>query len=394
MHGFALLYIGAAHSLLRLKHPAATYLLLLFYVLFAAGIVWSLGVNTPIGTLILGLVIVLASILLKASHALCAAIIAGSILLGMQAAAVFNWFGLSGLKANDKSSFGEVFVDCAVFSVLAIVLWLYCRGTERSLICAKQREETLLQQKVALKTQNKRYTNQLRHLQLEEMQQMYRFAELGQNSIGLLHDLANNLTALTLEMENSQNNRQVTTTAPTQRLIGRLAEIVDDTKEKLRRGAHKQKFDIVRKTSEAIAYLQNRAAKAHVTIVWQPPARSWRCLGDPASLCQIIGIIINNAIDAYDNPKNRSELPNKNQVIITMQQDDTHNIIKISDWGKGISKAGRKHLFEPFHSTKTSGLGLGLYIAKHTAELQLSGTIELDPTTDHTEFVVKLPRVT
>lgn len=384
-------YARSQHSSLYPNHPAAMYLLL-FYMLFAAGIIW-IPASTPIGPFILGLVMVIAGVLLKASHVMYAAIMAGLALVGMQAAAVFKWQGFGGFGADDKSSLGNVFLYFVVFSILAIVLWFHGRETERSLIRAGQREEALLQQKGALKAQNKKYINQLRHLQLEEMQQTYRLSELGQNGIILLHELANNLTALTLEMEDLQNEQQPATTVPTQRLIRRLVAIVDDAKERLRGGTHKQEFDIVRKTGEAITFLQNRAAKAHVTIAWQPPTHSWKCWGDPASLCQIIAILTNNAIDAYDNPENKSaRLPIKHRVAVTIQRDSTHSIIRISDWGNGISKAGRKHLFEPFHSTKKSGLGLGLYIAKQIAELQFSGTIELDPATDHTEFVIKLPR--
>lgn len=65
-------------------------------------------------------------------------------------------------------------------------------------------------------------------------------------------------------------------------------------------------------------------------------------------------------------------------------------IIRISDWGRGIAKSKRKQLFKPHHSSKKTGLGLGLYIAKQIAEMQFGGTIALSPRTDQTEFIVKL----
>ena len=65
--------------------------------------------------------------------------------------------------------------------------------------------------------------------------------------------------------------------------------------------------------------------------------------------------------------------------------------IRISDWGKGIPESRRKKLFTVHHSTKKSGLGLGLYIAKQIVEMQFLGTIVLRPVSDHTEFIVKLP---
>ena len=51
--------------------------------------------------------------------------------------------------------------------------------------------------------------------------------------------------------------------------------------------------------------------------------------------------------------------------------------IRIADTGTGLSAEVREHLFEPLHSTKSEGLGLGLFISQNIVH-QHSGRIEFE----------------
>lgn len=50
--------------------------------------------------------------------------------------------------------------------------------------------------------------------------------------------------------------------------------------------------------------------------------------------------------------------------------------MKITDDGVGIPADELKHLFEPFHTTKPLGQGLGLFAAKHILEMH-RGSVEI-----------------
>ena len=52
-------------------------------------------------------------------------------------------------------------------------------------------------------------------------------------------------------------------------------------------------------------------------------------------------------------------------------------LISNSDNGPGIPADKMAHLFEPFHSTKSNGHGLGLFAAKHIMEMH-NGTVEIE----------------
>jgi len=95
-------------------------------------------------------------------------------------------------------------------------------------------------------------------------------------------------------------------------------------------------------------------------------------LGQRDQLQQVILNLLTNAIDATP-PAGRVAMTTRSRP----GQDEVE--IAIADTGHGISPADRKHVFEPFFSTKESGrgTGLGLFI---TAEIvrEHKGRIELD----------------
>ena len=56
-------------------------------------------------------------------------------------------------------------------------------------------------------------------------------------------------------------------------------------------------------------------------------------------------------------------------ILDTKRIDGTeYGVIKISDTGKGIPEEHLAHIFEPFHTTKQKGTGLGLFITKQIVE--------------------------
>jgi len=66
--------------------------------------------------------------------------------------------------------------------------------------------------------------------------------------------------------------------------------------------------------------------------------------------------------------------------------------VKVKDTGKGIPKDALNRLFEPFHTTKIGGMGLGLVISRRIIE-QHKGGIEVESGIGTgTTFIVRLPK--
>jgi PAS domain S-box-containing protein len=78
-------------------------------------------------------------------------------------------------------------------------------------------------------------------------------------------------------------------------------------------------------------------------------------------------------------------------IVVATRQADQSAVIEIRDTGPGIPPELRAQVFEPFFTTKSRGGGLGLPIARRTAELH-GGTLTLEcPDTGGTTVTMTLP---
>ena len=111
--------------------------------------------------------------------------------------------------------------------------------------------------------------------------------------------------------------------------------------------------------------------------------------GNQEKLLELLIILIDNAV--------KYSLPN-HQVKIIARQEHSQTIIKIIDYGLGISQADLPHIFERFYRADTSrnrsetgGYGLGLAIAQKIVT-EHQGKISVTSKINHgSEFTVILP---
>jgi two-component system sensor kinase FixL len=92
--------------------------------------------------------------------------------------------------------------------------------------------------------------------------------------------------------------------------------------------------------------------------------------GDPVQLQQVLLNLVINAFDAM-----RNTAPSKRKVLIATQSNGDGTVrTSVRDHGIGISEEMRDRLFDPFFSTKSEGLGMGLAIVRSIIEVH-GGTI-------------------
>jgi two-component system, LuxR family, sensor kinase FixL len=92
--------------------------------------------------------------------------------------------------------------------------------------------------------------------------------------------------------------------------------------------------------------------------------------GDPVQLQQVLLNLVINAFDAM-----RDTPPSSRKVLIATQSNGDGTVrTSVRDHGVGISEEMQDRLFDPFFSTKTEGLGMGLAIVRSIVESH-GGTI-------------------
>jgi two-component system NtrC family sensor kinase len=98
---------------------------------------------------------------------------------------------------------------------------------------------------------------------------------------------------------------------------------------------------------------------------------------DVDQLRQVFVNVIANAVDA--SQENAAIEIQTERVHMAADENARTSFARVSiaDHGKGMDKATRDRLFEPFFSTKKRGTGLGLAIVKQIVELH-GGRISVD----------------
>jgi signal transduction histidine kinase len=69
--------------------------------------------------------------------------------------------------------------------------------------------------------------------------------------------------------------------------------------------------------------------------------------------------------------------PGGGRLEVRLRRDGAGVAVEFQDTGPGMTPEVKKHVFEPFYTTKASGTGLGLAIVRQAAETH-GGTVEVE----------------
>ena len=103
---------------------------------------------------------------------------------------------------------------------------------------------------------------------------------------------------------------------------------------------------------------------------------------DPVKIRRVIDNLVKNSVEAIDET---------GEIVISTCCEDECLILKISDTGRGIPEESLGNIFQPFMTTKSKGLGLGLAYCKQAVEAH-KGEITVESKLNKgTKFTIKLP---
>jgi signal transduction histidine kinase len=156
--------------------------------------------------------------------------------------------------------------------------------------------------------------------------------------------------------------------------------------ERIGRPPRKEKVDLGALVSRVSGYFQARVPTlAHrVTIVGSGGTEPILIEGDEVLLEWALEVLVKNGLDALAGRGGR-------MYITTKRLDPERVRVRVADDGPGIPRELRARIFEPGFSTKESGWGIGLPLAKRIVEENHAGRLSLAPSEKGATFDVILP---
>ncbi|MGK9337971.1 PAS domain S-box protein [Sinorhizobium meliloti] len=129
-----------------------------------------------------------------------------------------------------------------------------------------------------------------------------------------------------------------------------------------------ENLNIAEALSEIVALSRGKALKNGVSLQVQLSGGLPAVRGDRVQLQQVMLNLITNAIEAM------SDVDHGNRNLrIAAGRDDANVFVTVQDSGPGFTQATLERVFEPFYTTKPTGLGVGLSICRSIIEAHKGG---------------------
>ncbi|PIE20802.1 MAG: PAS domain-containing sensor histidine kinase [Neptuniibacter caesariensis] len=230
-----------------------------------------------------------------------------------------------------------------------------------------------------------------------ELAHMSRLLSVGEMATGLAHEVNQPLAAILNYCHGTQRRLEegaddsVSIVSNSMKLImkqaKRASEIIKRMRSFVRKADYQRiEFSINDSCREVSAFLHQEALDHNITFDFHLSEKMPNLVADKVQIEQVLLNLMRNAIEAYSDCK-KTYRP----VIISTQTTAGYIHITVEDKAKGISREGLANLFEPFYTSKSTGLGMGLSISQTIIETH-GGQLwaESDGETG-THFYLKLP---
>ncbi len=257
------------------------------------------------------------------------------------------------------------------FLVIMLILHLHSsKGLNSKLTLSKESLEQEIKERQFAQEQALNHQAELAHVA--------RLSTMGEMASGLAHELNQPLSAINTYVQGSIRRINMGTDKPedliyalqqTAQQAERAAGIIRRLRSFVRKGeSHKTYSDINHLVNEVNHFLEIQLKNKSVKLVLELENDLPPILADIIQIEQVLINLLKNAIESM------SEIENPEIILRTKRRD--HNLIELCviDSGHGISKDKLKRIFNPFFTTKSSGMGMGLSISSSIIEAH-NGTL-------------------
>ncbi|HKI31035.1 MAG TPA: ATP-binding protein, partial [Gemmataceae bacterium] len=200
-------------------------------------------------------------------------------------------------------------------------------------------------------------------------------AAVGQLAAGMAHELRNPLTSMKLLVQGAQagasgegggadawaapglSSRDLSVL---EEEITRLEQLVQSFLDFAQPPKpEKRALDVLPLIEQTLAFVAGRAAAASTRIEFTSTARPAITSVDPGQFRQVLLNLVLNALDA---------MAGGGAITVTLEREgESWLTLRVLDQGSGLPAALGERIFDPFTTTKETGLGLGLSICRRIA---------------------------
>lgn len=376
---FCLIYSSIVTILLKTKlKKFCGLLLIILYTLISVTAIHEKGADFAPAYMITGITVFIASIVLKSGFA---QIISASAVVILVAA------GLSTTKnpiGPDKID--DLLIGTVLLLVLSLIAWLSSSKITQLVTRISSAEKELRLKNQQLESMLDKESKAIKEMEATEVHHLYIFAKIGQTAVSLVHELINSLSILKIDIEDLYNKQK--TNGSTRRIkesIQYIQNMAQNSKNSIMIEQHFNTFSVLDELRKEIYNFKRRKKLQNVKISSKiTPNRQVVISGSVTSFSDTISTLLNNAQEAC------REVSNGGHIKLETSFSGSHLIISVSDNGPPVDKTEVKRMFEPKNSKKSSGMGIGLYLAKCIAETQLKGSMYFADKPKKT-FYLKIP---
>lgn len=224
--------------------------------------------------------------------------------------------------------------------------------------------------------------------ELLRLGQVARLNTMGELAAGMAHELNQPLTALLSSTQAAQRlladdppdlNTAETAMARAVEQARRAATVVGRLRRLVERpdlAGQAQPLALPAAVHDVLHLLEPEMAQRGITPQVTTAPDLPAVLAEPVALQQIIHNLLMNALQAMEQVP-----PAERQLRLDMATTNAGQVtLSVRDHGPGIPPDARQHLFEPFFTTRTGGLGLGLTLCESLAQA-MGAQLTLSPAT-------------
>jgi signal transduction histidine kinase len=304
------------------------------------------------------------------------------------------------LQAMDQARAGELSSRAPVHrdDELGAVAGNFNRMMDEISARTSEREELLsqisilnhnLEHKVEIATRELRTTNADLVRTQRRLTDAERMAAIGQVTASLAHEIGTPLNAVVGHLQLlARAHRDAPETQKRLRTInGQLDSVIQTVRDLLERARGSRSTldatDVNQTITDVIHLIRPALDTRNIVVAVFLELELPLCLADRNGLRQVLLNLVNNSCDA---------MPKGGRIEITTRFLFERQCVEVllADSGSGISPDVAGHLFDPWFTTKESGSGLGLVIAREIMTEQ-RGTIELVSGSSGAVFSLSLP---